>query len=187
MSTAELLAAVGMAGTAQVVLLPNDRDSRAVAEAAAREMRSSGVRVAVVPIVATVQAIAALAVHDPELEFDDDVVHMTAAAGHCRHGGVTVAAKDAWTVAGPCRRGDVLGVIEGDFAVIGDDLARVGCAVVDRMLAAGGELVTLVTGLDGCPELPEAVVDHLASTRPEVEVVVHHGGQPRYPLLIGVE
>ena len=115
---------------------------------------------------------------------------MTAAAGHCRHGGVTVAARDAVTMAGVCQEGDVLGIVDGDFAVIGPDLAGVARSVVDRMLAGGGELVTLVTGATGdgdAAALASAVVEHLHETRPEVDTVVYEGGQPRYPLLLGVE
>ena len=47
---------------------------------------------------------------------------MTAAARHARSGAVTVAARQAITTAGPCEPGDVLGVVEGDFAVVGQDL-----------------------------------------------------------------
>ena len=105
-----------------LVVLPNDADSLAVAEAAAAKARDEGLRVAVIPTRASVQALAALAVHDPDRRFEDDVVAMTAAAGHCRHGGVTVAAREAVTMAGVCQPGDVLGIVDGDFAVIGDDL-----------------------------------------------------------------
>ena len=79
-------------GRGDLVVLPNDADSLAVAEAAAAKARDEGLRVAVIPTRASVQALAALAVHDPSRRFEDDVVAMTAAAGHCRHGGVTVAA-----------------------------------------------------------------------------------------------
>lgn len=185
-STAELLAAVRSAGAREAVLLPNDRDTLAVAEAAAAVARDEGVRVAVIPTRAQVQGIAAVAVHEPGLPFDEDVVAMTTAAGHTRHGAVTVAAREAVTSAGICREGDVLGVIEGDFAVIGSDLAAVAVEVVDRMLAAGGELVTVVTGAAGEP-VAEAVVAHLRATRPDLDTVVHHGGQERYPVLLGVE
>ena len=133
------------------------------------------------------QALAALAVHDLERRFEDDVVAMTAAAGHCRHGGVTVAAREAVTMAGVCRPGDVLGIVDGDFAVIGDDLVTVARTVLDRMLGSGGELVTLVTGDDIEPGLAEAVAEHAREGRPEVDTVQYDGGQPRYPLLIGVE
>ena len=58
----------------------------------------------------------------PGRSFDQDVLEMTATARHARHGAVTVAARKALTMAGWCEPGDVLGVIEGDFVEIGDDL-----------------------------------------------------------------
>jgi dihydroxyacetone kinase-like predicted kinase len=71
--------------------------------------------------------------------------------------------------------------------VIGDDLVTVARTVLDRMLGSGGELVTLVTGADAEPGLAEAVAEHAREGRPEVDTVQYDGGQPRYPLLIGVE
>ncbi len=186
-STAELLTGLRASRARDIVVLPNDADSLAVAEAAAAKARDEGLRVAVIPTRASVQALAALAVHDLERRFEDDVVAMTAAAGHCRHGGVTVAAREAVTMAGVCRPGDVLGIVDGDFAVIGDDLVTVARTVLDRMLGSGGELVTLVTGADLEPGLAEAVAAHAREGRPEVDTVQYDGGQPRYPLLIGVE
>ncbi len=186
-STAELLTGLRRARARDLVVLPNDSDSLAVAEAAAVKARDEGLRVAVIPTRATVQALAALAVHDPGRRFEDDVVAMTAAAGHCRHGGVTVAAREAVTMAGVCRPGDVLGIVDGDFAIIGSDLVDVARTVVDRMLGSGGELVTLLTGADGDPALAEAVATHARHGRPAVDTVLYDGGQPRYPLLIGVE
>jgi uncharacterized protein len=186
-STAELLTGMRRARARDLVVLPNDADSLAVAEVAAAKARDEGLRVAVIPTRASVQAIAALAVHDASRRFEDDVVAMTAAAGHCRHGGVTIAAKQAVTMAGVCRPGDVLGIVDGDFAVIGDDLVDVARVVLDRMLGSGGELVTLVTGTDGEDGLAETVAFHARAGRPEVDTVLYAGGQPRYPLLIGVE
>jgi hypothetical protein len=186
-STAELLTGLRAARARDLVVLPNDADSLAVAEAAAAKARDEGLRVAVIPTRASVQAIAALAVHDAQRRFEDDVVTMTAAAGHCRHGGVTVASREAVTMAGVCRPGDVLGIVDGDFAVIGDDLAAVAGTVLDRMLGSGGELVTLVAGSDADPGLADEVAAHVHRSRPEVDTVVYDGGQPRYPLLIGVE
>jgi uncharacterized protein len=186
-STGELLEAIRITGAHEVVVLPNDRDTIPVAEAAARESRDESVRVAVVPTRAQVQGLAALAVHEPGRSFEDDVVHMTAAAGHARHGAVTVAARDAMTMAGPCRVGDALGVVEGDFAVVGSDLSAVAVEVVDRLLGGGAEMVTLVSGAEGEPALVDAVVRHLRESRPDVDTVVYDGGQPRYPLLVAVE
>jgi hypothetical protein len=186
-STEEMLAAIRRSGAAEVVVLPNAHDGIAVAKAAAAEARAEGIRVAVIPTRAQMQGIAAAAVHEPAQTFDADVVAMTAAAGHTRHGAVTVAAREAVTSAGVCRPGDVLGVIEGDFVVIGNDLCVVAIEVVERMLSAGGELVTVVSGEDADEVLAAAVVDNVRRDHPGIDTVVHAGGQPRYHLLIGVE
>ena len=55
------------------------------------------------------------------------------------------------------------------------------------MLGSGGELVTVVTGADAEPGLAEAVVAHVRRRAPRSTPCVYDGGQPRYPLLIGVE
>ncbi len=186
-STGEVLDGIRATGKREVIVLPNDADTVAVAEAAARTARDDGTRVAVIPTRAQVQGLAAVAVHDPARHFDDDVVHMTSAAGHTRQGAVTVAVRDAMTMAGPCVAGDGLGVIEGDFAVVGPDLRTVALEVVNRLLSGGGELVTLVRGAEACDDLVEEVKAHVHHTRAEVEIVVYDGGQQRYPLLFGVE
>ncbi len=186
-STGQLLDAVAAAGTDQVVLLPNDRDSIPAAEAAAQTARQElDLRVAVIPTNAQVQGLAALAVHEPGRTFEADVLEMTAAARHARSGAVTVAVKQAMTTAGPCEPGDVLGAVEGDFVVVGDDLFTVATDVLELLLGGGGEMVTLVAGADGA-QLADRCAAHLAATRPTVDVVVYDGGQDRYPLLVGVE
>jgi dihydroxyacetone kinase-like predicted kinase len=186
-STGELLTAIRATHADEVVIFPNDADTIGVAEVAANTAREEGIRAAVVPTRAQVQGLAGIAVHEPGRTFDDDVVHMTSAAGHARHGAVTIAAKDAMTLAGPCRIGDSLGVVDGDFAIVGGDLADVAVDVVERLLRGGGELLTLVEGVGADPALVSAVRSHVNSTRPDVEVLVYDGGQARYPLLIGVE
>jgi uncharacterized protein len=186
-STGQILEAVTRAGTAEVIVLPNDRETIAAAEAAARTARETGgTRVAVIPTDAQVQGLAALAVHEPGRTFDQDIVEMTAAARHARSGAVTVAVRQAMTMGGPCEPGDVLGVIEGDFVLVGHELFEVATSVLERLLDGGGELVTLVSGVDA-GDLADRCAAYLRETRPTVDVAVYPGGQPRYPLLVGVE
>lgn len=186
-STEELLDAVVGTGAAGVVLLPNDADTVAVARVAAERAAASGVRVVVVPTRAQVQGLAAVAVHDPALDPATCAARMSEAAGAVRVGAVTVAARDAVTQVGPCRTGDVLGVVAGAFTVVAADVADVAARVVAQLLDDGGELVTLVLGADA----PDGVADAvraLVEARPEpAEVQVLDGGQPRYPVLVGVE
>ncbi|WP_430378225.1 DAK2 domain-containing protein [Streptomyces sp. B1-3] len=186
-ASGELVQAVRRAHAREVVLLPNDADLRHTAAAAAEQARAEGIRVALIPTRSAVQGIAALAVHEPERRFDEDVVQMTSAAGATRHAEVVVAERQSWTMAGICQAGDVLGLIDGDVAVIGSDVTATAESVLERMLSAGGELVTLVLG----DEAPETVADHLETRVREaylaVDTVVYRGGRQGAVLLIGVE
>ncbi|SCG62888.1 DAK2 domain-containing protein [Micromonospora humi] len=186
-STGELLDAVRATGAARVVVLPNDPNTQSVASAAAKEAHGLGVKVSVVPTRSPVQALAALAVRDPKRRFEDDVIAMAEAAGACRYAEVCHAGREALTVAGPCRPGDVLALVEGEVHLIGQDLTDTCTAVVDRMLGGGGELVTLLCGADAPAGLADRVRAHVERSWPFVEVQAYEGGQPHYPLLLGVE
>ncbi|MGW2047801.1 DAK2 domain-containing protein [Streptomyces sp. NPDC001858] len=186
-ASGELVEAVRRAHAREVVLLPNDADLRHTAAAAAEQARAEGIRVALIPTRSAVQGIAALAVHEPDRRFDEDVVSMTSAAGATRYAEVVVAERQSWTMAGICQAGDVLGLVDGDVAVIGSDVTAAAETVLNRMLSAGGELVTLVLG----DEAPEGVAEHLEARVREaylaVDTVVYRGGRQGALLLIGVE
>ncbi|MFF6974001.1 DAK2 domain-containing protein [Streptomyces tsukubensis] len=188
-ASGELVDAIRRAHAREVVLLPNSAELRHTAAAAAEQARTEGVRVALVPTRAAVQGIAALAVHEPARRFDEDVVAMTAAAGATRYAELAVAEHRSWTTAGVCQAGDVLGLIDGDVAVIGTDLTATAVAVLDRMLAAGGELVTLVLSAD-LPDGPGTAARlerHVRDAHLAVDTVVYESGHGASPLLIGVE
>ncbi|MCX4234656.1 DAK2 domain-containing protein [Streptomyces ortus] len=186
-ASGELVDAVRRAHALEVVLLPNDAELRHTAAAAAEQARTEGVRVALIPTRSAVQGIAALAVHEPERRFDEDVVAMTSAAGATRYAEVEVAERQSWTMAGICQAGDVLGLIDGDVAVIGTDVTATAESVLNRMLSAGGEMVTLVLG----DKAPTTIADHLEARVREsylaVDTVVYRGGHQGALLLIGVE
>jgi dihydroxyacetone kinase-like predicted kinase len=112
---------------------------------------------------------------------------MAEAAGACRYGEVCTAQRDSLTVAGPCRAGELLGLVDGEVHVIGTDLAEVSRRLLDRMLGGGGELATLVLGADAPAALEGLLRGHVTQVWPFVELYSYAGGQPRYHLLVGVE
>jgi uncharacterized protein len=186
-ASGDLAVAIRRTRAREVVLLPNDAELRAAASVAAEGARQDGVRVALIPTRSVVQGIAALAVHEPAHRFDEDVIAMTAAAGATRYAELAVAERQSWTMAGICQAGDVLGLIDGDVAVIGDDLETTARTVLDRMLAAGGEMVTLVPGADTPPGLAPRLEAHVRDSHLAVDTIIYEGGQGTRPLLIGVE
>ena len=186
-SAGRLLDAMLSAGSRCVLVLPNDIDTQHAAEAAASAAGDAGLEVYIVRSRSAVQGIAALAVFEPAASGQDNLVAMSAAAAATRHAAVEVASKETLTSAGWCRPGDVLGVVDGDVVVIGRDLAVVGAEMVARLLAGGGELLTVVSGAGGGPELSAVVVGSAREGHHDVEVSIIEGGQSTYPLLLGVE
>jgi dihydroxyacetone kinase-like predicted kinase len=59
--------------------------------------------------------------------------------------------------------------------------------MLERMLAAGGELVTLVVGAGAPAGLAESLTTYVNDGWPFVQVQAYEGGQPHYPLLVGLE
>src|ERR1035437_5719135 len=148
-SSGQLLDAIRSAGSRCVLVLPNDSDNQLAAEAAAPAAGEAGLEVQVVRSRSAVGGIAAMAVFEPTASARDNLVAMSGAAAATRHGGVTVAVKESPTSSGWCHPGDVVGVIDGDVVVIGEDLGVVGMDVVGRLLAGGGELLTVIHGAGG--------------------------------------
>ncbi|MEP7020904.1 MAG: DAK2 domain-containing protein, partial [Pseudonocardiales bacterium] len=186
-STAEVLAAVRATGAGEVVLLPNASQVTGIAEAAAARARAEGTRATVVPTRSPVQGLAAVAVHDPARRFDDNVVAMAEAAAATRFAEVTIALREALTSAGLCQQGDILGLIDGEVVEIGRGLVSVAFALVDRLLGVGVELMTVLVG-GGAPEsVGKLIIQHVQERAPYTDVTVYPGGQPDYPLIIGVE
>ena len=181
----ELTAVVEHAG-GDVVLLPNGMLSLETATQLANHV-DAGRRVAVIPTTAQVQGLAALSVHDPSTDFDSIVVAMSTAAGHARHAGVTIAERPAMTMAGYCQAGDVLGVVEGDVVEIGDSVVDVGWRVIERLLAMGGELLTLIIGANAERAVAVELSHRARQAVNGLETEILDGGQRRYPLLVGLE
>jgi len=188
-TAAELLAHVRAAGAGEVLLMPSGRDALAVCETVARTARHDGgpTRVRVVPTRAVVQSLAALAVHEPARDLDEVVVTMTAAVGATRYGALAHATRAALTTAGRCEAGDVLGLVADDVVTFGRGLDAVADDLVARLLASGGELVTLVGGAGAPPGFASELAARVRVANPAVEVVAYEGGQPGHPLLVGVE
>jgi dihydroxyacetone kinase-like predicted kinase len=183
----EAIQQVHALGVRGVVVLPNDSDTELAAAAAARAVADDGIDAVVVRARTAVQGIAALAVYEPTATPQANVLAMQSAASATRHGAVTIANREGLTSGGPCKPGDVLGVVDGDIVLVGTDQLVIAREVVHRLLASGGELVTVLVGADA----PDGIVGAIAAEAREehrgVELNPLDGGQPVYSVLIGVE
>jgi dihydroxyacetone kinase-like predicted kinase len=134
-----------------------------------------------------VQGLAALAVHDREREAVDDGYTMARAAAGARHGSVRVATDEALTWAGACKPGDGLAIAGEEVLIVGEDVAAAGAGLIDLLLAAGGELVTVLTGAGVDGSVGEALREHVRHRHLGAELVTYHTDHRGDALLIGVE
>jgi uncharacterized protein len=186
-ATVEELKAATDRISGDLVILPNSTENLTRADDLARDLRHAGRRVGIIPTVAQVQGLAAMAVHEPSADFDSAVAAMSTAAGHARHGAVTVAETVAMTMVGRCEPGDVLGAVAGDVVIIGTSVVEVAWQIVLRLANAGGELLTLVRGVGADDDLVSVIATRVRERFPTIDVEVVEGQQPRYPILLGLE
>lgn len=187
---AGLLALIAGTRARHVTVLPTAEEMRGPVDEAVAYAVAAGQDVVVVPAFSPVQALSALAVHDPNRRAGDDVVAMAEAAAATRRGEVRVAEREAITWVGRCEPGDLLAMQDGEVVMVepaGADPAALACRLVDRMLAGGGELVTALLGEDAPDGLAETLESHLRIAHPEVEITAYRGGQPGAALVVGVE
>ncbi|UZJ25684.1 DAK2 domain-containing protein [Rhodococcus antarcticus] len=180
-------AAIAATGAERVTLLPNGAVDRDVVTEAVAAARDAGQRVTVVPTASAVQGLAALAVHDPTRDDSDDVVAMAEAAAATRRGSVHVATGRGLTWVGQCEPGDVLALVDDDVALIESDQGAACERLLDRMLGGGGELVTVLTGVQAEPGLAERLEEHVRSEHRGVDVVVYPCDLADVVLVLGVE
>lgn len=186
-SAKQLLHALVDAGAAQVMVLPNGYVAAEELVAGCTAAIGWGIDVVPVPAASMVQGLAALAVHDAERQAVDDGYTMARAAAGARHGSVRVATEEALTWAGTCKPGDGLGISGDEVLIVGDDVAAAGAGLIDLLLAAGGELVTVLTGANVDGGVAGALQEHMHRQHLGIELVTYHTDHQGDALLIGVE
>jgi DAK2 domain fusion protein YloV len=186
-SAKQLLHALVNAGAAQIMVLPNGYVAAEELVAGCTAAIGWGIDVVPVPAGSMVQGLAALAVHDAGRQAVDDGYTMARAAAAARHGSVRVATEEALTWAGTCKPGDGLGIAGDEVLIVGEDIAAAAAGLIDLFLAAGGELVTVLTGAGVDPGVGEALQDHVHRHHLGAELVTYHTDHRNDALLIGVE
>jgi hypothetical protein len=183
----QLLRAVIDTGAGQVMVLPNGYVAAEELVAGCTAATGWGVDVVPVPSVSMVQGLAALAVHDPDRTAVDDGYTMARAAGGTRQASVRVATEHALTFAGPCEPGDGLGIAGDEVLVVRHDVAATARRLLDLLLAAGGDMVTVLAGAGVDGRLGAELQAHVHRHHPGTELLTYHTGHRGDLLLIGVE
>ncbi len=181
-STSDLLAAIDRAGAGEVVVLPNNGNVIMAAEQAAQNAAKV---VRVIPTRSIQAGLAALVSFDPMLSVDENVEAMQSTLEGVVTGAVTIASRDVQLNGVAVEAGKWLGLAEGDAVAGGETFDEAARAVLETLLAEPRSVLTLLTGTEA-PAV-ERLVEELRESYPDLELDVHDGGQPHYPLLLAAE
>ena len=165
-----------------MIVLPNNPNVLLTARQAAA---LSGSTLVVVPTESLQAGLAALVAYDPSRSAAENAEAMETAAREARTGSVTRASRSARLGALDVEEGSFLGLVEGEPVASGPVLETVAREVVERLLDGGSDVLTILVG-EGA-EHPDALRKELEAAYPELEIDVHDGGQPHYPLLFSAE
>ena len=181
-SAAELVEAIEAVPADEVLVLPNNSNVVLTAEQAAA-LSSKNVRV--VPSRSVQAGFAAIVRYIPTNSPQENEEDMLEALAAIATGEVTIASRDTELDGVTIAKGAFLGLVDETAVASGTDLAEVALEVVDRVLDGDRGWLGILTG-EGAPQM-DGLLAAVGSAHPGVDVEVHDGGQPHYPLLVVAE
>jgi DAK2 domain fusion protein YloV len=181
-STADIVAAIDSVPEPHVVVLPNSKN---VLMAVEQAIQSVGKDARVVATRTLQAGLGALVAFDRARSLDENAAEMEDAAVAVRSGSVARASRTATIGALEVEQGQFLGLIDGEPVTAGPTLEPVARHVVERLLGQSSDVLTILLGEEAAS--PEELVAGIRTAHPSLEIEVHEGGQPHYPLLFAVE
>ncbi len=185
--SATLAQAIRATDSAHVVVMGNGMMPSQDLVTVGAEARSTQRSVVFLPTLSMVQCLSAMAVHDPGEEPDVDAFAMAEAAAGTRWGSLMTSSSRLTTLAGTCEVGDTLGLIGSDVLVIAKEASDAAIALLDLMLATGGEMVSVLAGRALDEDTRVAIAEHVRKHHSGIELEVHETGQTSHLLQVGVE
>jgi hypothetical protein len=183
-STSDLVEAVLATGSTQVVILPNNKNIRLVAEQVGALVDQE---VTVVATDSIVEGFAALLAYDPDASARDNATAMRESASHVVAAEVTQAVRDTSTDAGQVHVGDWIGLTAKGVRSVADSIAGAANKLLAGLVTDKHELITIIEGDGSTPANTRRITEFLADEFPSLNIEVHQGGQPLYPYYFGVE
>ncbi len=183
-STQQILEAVEQAPTEKVIVLPNNKN---IVLSARQAIDLTSKSMAVVPSHTGPQGIAAMLTFDPDGELDVVAAAMEASMRAVRTVEVTVATRTARVDGVDVSAGQTIGLLDDTLVQAGEELFDVLRGTLEKAGAGQAELVTLYYGAGIDQAGIARLADRLRSEWADLQIEIHEGGQPHYPVIASVE
>lgn len=183
-STQEILDAAKDIAAERIIVLPNNSNILPTAEQAAS---LSSKPMEVIPSETIPQGIAALLAFNPQKDFWANVTAMKQSTSVIASGSICTAQRGAEMWGVKVAKGQMMGLLEGQMVVAGDDCTAVLLNLVAQTEPGDESLITLYWGVETQEDEADEAANMLRSRFQGVEVEVIFGGQPHYNYIVSVE
>ena len=184
-SAEDIASAARKINAENIIILPNNKNIILSAEQSRTLVQNRNIFVLQTKDIP--QGLAAVLNYSPDASLSDNLENMTTAFTGIDAGQVTYAVRDTVIDKFTIKKGDIIGLDKGSIVTSGKDVEKVTTALIDGMLTEDKEVVTLYYGADVPEEKAEAFVEKLQESHPDVEFILHYGGQPLYYYVLSVE
>ncbi len=184
-SAEDIVAAIRDVNADNVIILPNNSNIVMTAQQAAIILEDE-INVVVIPSKTIPQGLSACIMYNPEADIETNIDEMNEAIGNVKTGQVTFAIKDTNIDGVDIKANDYMALVEKKITACIPDKVEACKRALREIITEDDEIVTLIAGEDVLDDELEEVVSFIEREY-DVEVEAHHGLQPVYSFIIGVE
>ena len=184
-SAEDIASAARKINAENIIILPNNKNIILSAEQSRTLVQRRNIFV--LPTKDIPQGITAVLNYSPDAPLKENLENMTAAFSNIDAGQVTYAVRDTVIGKRSIKKGNIIGIDKGDIVTCGKSVEKVTLDLIGGMMNSDKEVVTLYYGSDVKEEDAEAFAEKVQATYPDVEVILHYGGQPLYYYVLSVE
>ncbi|CAN5896860.1 DAK2 domain-containing protein [soil metagenome] len=183
-SAADFAGAVEKTGTESVVLLPNNKNIVPTTEQVPELVEAD---VYVIPTTSIAGGLAAMVGFEAEGEPESVYEEMSEIADSLRLGEVTQAVRDAQVEGREVLEGSFIGLLDGKLHVVEENIETTAYKLAESIVEDGADFLTLLCGEDLPAHAARMIEKKIRGLDEALEVEVHEGGQPMYPLQMAAE
>ncbi len=184
-SAYDIAKAVNSLDATDVIIFPNNKNIILTANQTKKIIKEKNIYV--VPTRTIPAGISAVLNYNPEAGIEENMNNMEEAARRTREGEITRAVRDANLMVGKIKKGEYIGLSNGNIRVISDNVVDATIDLVRDITDSKEEVITFYTGKDAVKEDIEKITKKIKQYFSKIDIEIHKGGQPLYPYIFSIE
>ena len=183
-STLDFLEIINNTNAENYILLPNNKN---IILAALQTQKMSDKSIAVLHTNTIPEAICAMMEFNPDNGLDENIASMSKASKAVQTAMITYSIRDSVNNETSIKKGDIIGVINGEIEVAESDVISATIRSVENLINDETELITLYYGEEINEQDADSLIKLLRETFSDIDIEIFSGGQPIYYFIISAE